>query len=282
MSITPKPTLALLAAGGLLLAACIIEINDDDSPAASTDDGTPPPTGLPSDSTGPATNGTTTSPTTAAVDSTGTTGGEETDGTTGGPTGDCTENLLGDPGFEAGTPSPAWEESSTIFGTPICDTSCTDEPGAEPYAGEWWVWLGGVADEPELGSVAQAVVIEPEMAYLGFRFQIRSAAGTGDDLFTATLDGDTVFMATDAQMADYAEYTQVYVDVTPWADGGTYTLRFSGSIQGSGLTSFFLDETSLVSCVEPSATDTGQTGSSDSGSSTGTGTGTGPGSSSGT
>ena len=54
---------------------------------------------------------------------------------------------------------------------------------------------------------------------------------------------------TDADMPSYAGgYHRVDVDVTPWADGGTYTLRFSGSIQGSGLTSFFLDEVSVTSC----------------------------------
>jgi hypothetical protein len=278
----PTPSFRLAALLGALgpaslCAACIITTNGDDGNIASSDDGPPPPTGLTPNTTGPDT--TTTSPTTTPADDTGTTGLDDTgDTTTGGPMGVCTDNLLGDPGFEAGTPNPSWDEASTVFGTPICDAACTTEEGAAPYAGDWWVWLGGVEDEPEQGSVSQVVTIEPEMAYVGFWLQIRSGAGTGDDVFTVTLDGDTIFMAVDTQMAEFGEYTQVYVDVTDWADGGAHELAFTGDVTGNGLTSFFVDETSLVSCVEPAATDTGMTGDSGSGSSGSTGAGSSSGS----
>lgn len=230
---------------GLLSAACIINTSEDGDGGPGTDSGDPPiSTGQPSDSTGP-----------IADDTVGT---DTNDGTTGGPVGECTENLVLDPGFEAGTPSDAWTEASDAFGSPICDSSCTEEAGAVPYAGDWWAWFGGVEDMPETASVSQTITIDPEMAYLSFRFQIRSGANTGDDVFTATLGGDTVFMVNDQDMNDYDTYQRVDLDVSAWADGGSYELRFASEHTGVGLTSFFLDDVSLVSCIE--AGSTGSTG----------------------
>jgi hypothetical protein len=266
-------TLAGATLLGLLGSACIITTSEDDDGGDDSETGEDDvidpsmTTGLPSDSTGP------------VVDDTGDTG--PIDETTGGPVGECSENLVLDPGFEGGTPSEAWAEASDVFGTPICDTGCTEEEGAAPYAGEWWAWFGGVEGEPENASLAQTITIDPEMAYLSFWFQIRSGADTGNDVFTVTLGGDTLFMATDLEMPDYDQYRRIDVDVSQWADGGAYELRFESSHTGEGLTSFFLDEVSLVSCVEGAGTSTGpdtdgldESSSGSSGSSTG-GTSTG-------
>ncbi len=240
-------SLAVVAAFGLLCPACIINTTDDDSgEIATSDTGNPPgTTGLPSDSTGP--------------------GGATTDGdtdpgtTTDGPMGDCSDNLVLDPGFEAGSPNDSWEESSMVFETPICDAGCTDEKGAEPFAGTYWAWFGGVEDEPETASLSQTIIINPDMAFLSFQFQIRSGAGTGDDVFTVDLDGDTVFMVTDLDMEDYDSYSLVELDISDWADGGAYELVFSSSHAGTGLSSFFVDEVSLVSCTEETGTGSGTT-----------------------
>lgn len=229
---------------GLVSTACIITTSEDDGDGDATDDGTPPSTtsGQPSDTTSAVPDGTTADP------------GDDT--TTGGPAGECTDNLVLDPGFEAGTPSDAWTEASEVFGTPICDASCTEEEGAVPYSGDWWAWFGGVEGEPESASLSQTVTIDPEAAYLSFYFQVRSGAGTGDDVFTVTLGGDTVFMATDLDMPELDQYTRIDVDVSEWADGGAYELVFSSTLTGNGLTSFFLDAVSLVSCTEMGATGT--------------------------
>lgn len=231
---------------GLVSTACIITTSEDDGDVETTDDdGTPPTTtsGQPSDTTNAVPDGTTADEP-----------GEDT--TTGGPVGECTDNIVLDPGFEAGTPSEAWTEASEVFGTPICDASCTEEEGAVPYSGDWWAWFGGVEGEPESASLSQTVTIDPEAAYLSFYFQVRSGAGTGDDVFTVTLGGDTVFMATDLDMPELDQYTRIDVDVSAWADGGSYELVFSSTLTGTGLTSFFLDEVSLVSCTESGATGT--------------------------
>jgi hypothetical protein len=264
-------TLAGATLLGLLGSACIITTSEDDDGSDDSETGEddvdpPSTTGLPSDSSGP------------VVDDTGDTG--PIDETTGGPVGECSENLVLDPGFEGGTPSEAWSEASDVFGTPICDTGCTEEEGAAPYAGEWWAWFGGVEGDPENASLAQTITIDPEMAYLSFWFQIRSGAATGNDVFTVTLGGDTLFMATDLEMPDYDEYRRIEVDVSQWADGGAYELRFESSHTGEGLTSFFLDEVSLVSCVEGAGTSTGpdtdgldESSSGSSGSSSGSSSG---------
>lgn len=250
---------------GLLGSACIITTSEDDGDDVEvTDESGPPPltTGQPSDSTGPVADETSSGP---------------IDETTGGPVGVCTDNLVLDPGFEAGSPSEVWAEASDVFGSPICDTGCTDEMGAAPYAGDWWAWFGGIEGEPENASVAQTITVDPEMAYLSFWFQIRSGAGMGDDVFTVTLGGDTVFMVTDADMPDYDQYRRIDLDVSQWADGGAYELRFASTHTGDGLTSFFLDEVSLVSCSESAGTSTGpdtdgqdSTGGSTGGSTDGT------------
>ena len=220
----------------LLSAGCIINGDDGGNASNGTDSGNPPTTSA--------------SGTVGTVDDT--TSGNPTD--TGTDACEGAENLVSDPGFEEGSAGTAWTAASVVFETPICDSSCTDEEGAAPYAGDWWVWFGGLDDEAEMASVEQAITIPTgDTAQLTFRFQIRSGAGTGDDVFLVEMVDadlvDTLWTVTDADMPSYAGgYHRVDVDVTPWADGGTYTLRFSGSIQGSGLTSFFLDEVSVTSC----------------------------------
>lgn len=275
-------TLVGALALSMLSAACIINgggdtgIDDDDNSDVSGD---PPPTTGPSVTSGP-------------NDSTGTDGGTDATDSGGEVCGEA-DNVVVDPGFEGGSPNDTWVEASEVFETIICDSTCTTEEGAEPYAGEFWVWFGGLEDTAEVASIEQVISIpEGEVAELSFYFQIRSGSGTGDDLFFVDMiDGDTadpLFTASDLDMPDYASYRRIAIDVTPWADGGTYTLRFSADIAGVELTSFFLDEVSLVSCTEEVGTSTGvedttgtsaatgetEGSSSDTGTETGTGTGT--------
>jgi len=211
----------------------------------------------------------TTSPTTSGDDTIGT--------TTGTPMGECTANLVADGGFEVGTPSQAWTESSDQFGTPICDTSCTRDRGAGPYEGDWYVWFGGVAD-PEHASVSQPVVIDGPTAFLGFYVDINASAGTGDDVFQALIDDTVVFMVSDFDMAAFDGYTPVSIDISDFADGQSHELAFVGDFPGTGLSNFFLDAVTLVSCTPDagtsSSTSSSSTSTSTSGSSTGSGSST--------
>lgn len=254
-------TVAALVSLAGLGSACIITTSGDDSGQSGTDggddgvdDGVPATTDLttglpPGDDDGVDDDG--------PSDDTGTTGGELPE--------ECSENLVGEPSFEGGTPSPAWDEASELFGTPICDGGCSEDPGAVAHSGDWWVWFGGSETEPEVASVAQSVTIpEGDVAQLSLWVSVTSAAGTGNDVLAVSLDEVVVFMITDADMPDYDGYTNVALDVTDFADGGEHQLLIETEISGAGLTSFFVDDVELVSCVEPG----GSTGDSTAGDST--------------
>jgi hypothetical protein len=196
----------------------------------------------------------------------GTDGTDDSDDGTTGPSGECSANLVMDPGFEAGAQGTAWDQASTTFGTPICNADCTDDANAGPFEGEYWAWFGGL-EEMEAASLTQSITIPAaENALLSFRFAINATTGTGDDEFRVTVDGTEEFMVTDAEMDAYADYTHVDVDLTAYADGAAHTIRFESDHPGhpdTGLiTNFFLDKVSLVTC-SASGTDSGDSGSSD-------------------
>jgi hypothetical protein len=259
-----------------LFGGCLITTNSDDTNDTS-----------PSDTSGDG--GTSLSSFSATITDGGSSGVADESGgsegeTTAGPTGDCSDTKIVDGGFEAGTPSTAWTEMSEQFGTPICDVGCTEDEGAVPYAGDWFAWFGGVA-EAEHASVNQTVTIDGTSAFLAFRFEINASGGMGDDVFSVTIDGTSVFMASDAEIADFSGYTPVSIDVSTFADGADHVVEFRSDFPGTGLSNFFLDEVSLVTCTEgaDSSGSGGSTTAADSGSSgTGTGTGTDSGSSGGT
>lgn len=236
----------------LLAAGCLIGTNSDDDDDGVDDTGQPADTSSAED--------------TLPVDDSGEdSGSADSVGTsTSTPTGECSESRIVDGGFEAGTPSTVWTEASDQFGTPICDIGCTEDEGAVPYDGTWFAWFGGLA-EPEVASVEQTVTIDGETAYLAFRFEINAAAGTGDDTFDVTIDGETVFMVSDADVDRFDSYTPVSIDVSDYADGQDHVVRFEATFPGTGLTNYFLDSVELVTCVEGAATSSsGSGGSSES------------------
>jgi subtilisin family serine protease len=158
-------------------------------------------------------------------------------------------DVIMDGGFEAGTPNPFWSEGSLSFGTPLCTVgSCGTGGGTGPHGGEWWTWFGGI-NALEIGFVSQEVTLEPGTAELRFWLEIPSASGTGNDLLTVSLDETEVFRVTDADAGGFATYTEVVVDVSEFADGGTHTLSLDSTVFGGGAvaTNFFVDDVSLDS-----------------------------------
>ncbi|MBC8073694.1 MAG: hypothetical protein IAG13_35560 [Deltaproteobacteria bacterium] len=256
-------TLALCAPmfGGCLLT---VGSEDDDDSASDTDD-IPSDTSFSSDDDDDDDDGNDDESSSVGDDGNSDDGSDG--GTTEGPVGECSETRIVDGGFEAGTPSTAWTEASEQFGSPICDVGCTEEEGAAPYAGEWFAWFGGVADA-EQASVSQSVTLDGATAFLSFRFQINAGAGTGDDVFTVTIDGDPVFMATDLEIEDYAGYTPLSIDVSDFVGEGEHVVEFRSDHLGTGMSSFFLDEVALVTCDESgessSSGDDGTTAADDS------------------
>ena len=76
--------------------------------------------------------------------------------------------------FEAGNPWPAWTvQTSTNFGTPLCNTStCTTSGGITgPFAGSNWAWFGGIP-AGETATLGQSVIL-PLASSLTLRFQMK-------------------------------------------------------------------------------------------------------------
>ena len=154
-------------------------------------------------------------------------------------------DLIEDGGFELGPGGGAWNESSTNFGTPVCDPGCGNGNGTGPRGGDHWAWFGGI-DAFEEGSVDQDVIFPSSPATLTFYLEIPEASGTGGDALVVSIDGNDVFSVTDLDAATYASYSQVMVDVSAFADGSTRNLRFESTVLGSGITNFFVDDVELV------------------------------------
>ena len=149
--------------------------------------------------------------------------------------------MLADGGFEGGTPNPFWNEGSTNFGTPLCDASCGLN-GA--HGGNWWAWFGGISTADEVGFVAQEVTI-PSGDSAELRFWLEIPVANTPGFLDVSLGGDVVFSVTEADADSYPVYTEVVVDVSSYADGGTYELRFEGGSTAGEVTNFFVDDVSL-------------------------------------
>ena len=84
--------------------------------------------------------------------------------------------IVADGGFELGSPSPVWDESSTNFGSPICNTMQCGTFFGKPFEGDWWAWFGG-SPVLESGMLSQEVTIATGTATLIFQLDITQANG---------------------------------------------------------------------------------------------------------
>ena len=162
-------------------------------------------------------------------------------------------NLLQDPSFEASFGNNLyWNQSSTNYGTPLCpstdpDTGCGNGGGtAGPHTGSAWGWFGGTLTD-DTGSISQSVTFPSGPANLEFYLWIGFAAAGSDtaDVFTAKIDGSTVFSANATQISSYSSYTLVSIDVSAYANGATRTVTFSSVTTGQ-LVTFNLDDVALL------------------------------------
>ncbi len=155
--------------------------------------------------------------------------------------------MLQDPSFEAYTPNPYWDEASTNFGTPLCTIAdCGDGGGtASPRTGSVWAWFGGIAAD-ETASVAQDILIPTGANDLSFNFWIGNADTGSDagDVFTAKIDGVTLFTANATQIASYPVYTLIDLDISAYADDAVHTLLFS-SVTTVQNVNFNLDDVAI-------------------------------------
>ena len=98
-----------------------------------------------------------------------------------------------DGGFETGgIPNTFWNpETSTNFGTPLCDVpSCGKGGGASPpRTGAFWLWFGGIP-APETATLGQTVTIPAGgSATLHFWMRIGTVSSPFTDVLNVRVDG---------------------------------------------------------------------------------------------
>jgi len=156
---------------------------------------------------------------------------------------------LVDPGFEEGALGGVWEEASTNFGTPLCDlATCGDCGGpCSAYSGDWYAWFGGAGGATEAGVLAQTFIVPAgSVGELTFWFKIASAGEELEaDWMYVKMDGESYWSANATQGAEFAEYTQITLDVSEFADGAAHTLSVEGYQTTVESVNFLLDEFSV-------------------------------------
>jgi hypothetical protein len=118
----------------------------------------------------------------------------------------CSE-LIVDGGFETGgIPNTFWNpETSTNFGTPICDVpSCGTGGGASPpFAGAFWAWFGGIP-APEDATLGQTMTIPVGTASLTFEMRIGTVSSPFTDTLTVSMDGTPLQIFPEPSVAEGA------------------------------------------------------------------------------
>lgn len=164
----------------------------------------------------------------------------------------CNESIT-DGGFETGTGSTVWTQTSTNFGTPFCDlTNCGNGGGTGPRTGNIWSWFGGLPNFEE-SSVSQTFGPVASNNNLELYFWLEQIACDGpDDFLKVVVDNDTVYSTNGASnLCGNLGYTLQTVDLSAYADGQTHTLKFFSRVYGTngGVTNFFVDDVSLLACI---------------------------------
>jgi Putative Ig domain len=195
------------------------------------------PAGLSIDSSSGLIAGSPTTPSSSAVtvsaqDSSGTVGSTSFTWTV---TGCAPAQILGDPGFESGT--APWTASPGVI------ASTTN--GEVPHSGSDYAWLDGYG-VVHTDTLSQQVTI-PAACHadtLSYWLKISTPdhSTTAQDTLTVQFGGQTV--ASYSNLSATGAYVQHTVDVSRFA-GQTVTLLFTGTENGSGPTSFVIDDTAL-------------------------------------
>ncbi|MFN0278096.1 MAG: dockerin type I repeat-containing protein [Pyrinomonadaceae bacterium] len=178
------------------------------------------------------------------------------------PAPSCTPaERLSDGTFETGNPWSQWTvQTSTNFGTPICDTPfCgTDAGTAPPFSGDNWIWFGGIA-AAETATIGQNVMIPSGgPATLTFQLRIGKVIMPFTDTLTVTIDGTNITTFTEPTVAE-TNYTLRSFDVSAFANGASHALLFTYTGVTTGKANFTVDNVSLIAggaCSTPTITGT--------------------------
>lgn len=161
-------------------------------------------------------------------------------------------DVIVDGGLEGGSPSAAWTEFSTNFGTPLCTAAgCGVGGGTGPNSGTWWAWFGGIATFEE-GAMSQSITIPTNnTANLYFFLEVPVACDAPDDFLKVAVDADTVYTVDGTSpLCAVVGYSLQTVNLDTYADGAAHNLNFFSQIfgiNGTG-TNFFVDDISILAC----------------------------------
>lgn len=157
--------------------------------------------------------------------------------TTGGGGGTCTAaQLLGNPGFETGTPAP-WTAS-----TGVVDSS-TGQPAR---SGTWKAWLDGYGST-HTDTLSQSVTIPSgcTTATLSFYLHVGTAETTTATAYDKlTVKAGSTVLATYSNLNKNTGYALKSLNVGSFA-GQTVSISFTGVEDSSLQTSFVIDDTAL-------------------------------------
>ncbi len=163
-------------------------------------------------------------------------------------------NVMGDPTFEAGRPWSNWTvQTSTNFGTPLCDTDFCGPVGGSPYAGDNWVWFGG-ANAPETATLGQSVTISAGgPATLSFVMWKRNISVPHTDVLNVRVDGTIVQSYPEGDQSE-GDYSLRTIDLSAFADGGSHLILFEYIGSTTGPSSYLVDNVTLSTDPCPTPT----------------------------
>lgn len=161
-------------------------------------------------------------------------------------------DIIVDGSFEAGSPSAAWTEFSSNFGTPLCtQAGCGLGGGTGPNTGTWWAWFGGIAAFEE-GSLSQQITIPSNStANLYFFLEVPVACDSPNDFMKVAVASDTVYTVDGSSpLCANPTYSLQTVNLDVYADGTPRLLNFFSRIYGTNatVTNYFVDDISILAC----------------------------------
>jgi hypothetical protein len=153
------------------------------------------------------------------------------------PTGCTAGQLLGNPGFETGTPAP-WSATANVV---------TNDPAEAAHTGTWKAWLDGYGTT-HTDTLSQTVTVPSGCTSVVFSFflHIDTAETTTTTAFDRlTVKAGATTLATFSNLNKAAGFTQRSFALSGVA-GTSVTLSFSGTEDTSLQTSFVVDDAALT------------------------------------
>ena len=166
-------------------------------------------------------------------------------------------NVIADSTFEAGTPWSNWTvQTSTNFGTPLCNRAVCGSQGGSPYGGDNWAWFGG-ANVPETATLGQSVpIMAGGPATLNF-VMAKYTSGPTTDVLNVRVDGTIVQSYPEAGLNE--DYRMRTIDLSAFADGGSHLILFEYIAPTSATSTYLVDNVFLTfgpACASPTPSPT--------------------------